>query len=119
GAMQIERGADDVARCFALARELFEGGWETVFQGEVTGLIGAGALVVFPGGGGGADPAAYEGMVPVRLMRGDWWELNEEGTVLFGTRSGGVLRLGDSIAVRVCGVDAIRGRVDLEPAGEG
>ena len=37
-AMAIERDADDVARCFLLERELFEGGWEQVFAGEVIGL---------------------------------------------------------------------------------
>jgi ribonuclease R len=55
-------------------------------------------------------------MLPVRRMRGDWWELNEQGTVLVGTRTGGALRLGDSVSVRVDGVDVARGRVDLVPA---
>jgi ribonuclease R len=48
-------------------------------------------------------------------MPGDWWELNELGTMLIGTRSGRTLRLGDSVQVRVGSVDAPRGRVDLEP----
>jgi ribonuclease R len=103
GAMEIERAADDVARCFALGRE--ERGM--VWQGEIVGLIGAGAFVAFGEG--------YEGMIAVRRMRGDWWELGEEGTTLHGTRSGATLRLGDPIDVRVAGIDAPRGRVDLEP----
>jgi ribonuclease R len=49
-------------------------------------------------------------------MRGEWWELNDEGTMLLGTRNGGVIRLGDPIAVRVDRVDSPRGRVDLVPA---
>ena len=61
----------------------------------------------------------YEGMLPVRRLRGDWWELNEEGTMLVGTRSGGAIRLGDPVAVRVGRIDAPRGRVDLLPAREG
>ena len=40
----------------------------------------------------------FEGMLPVRRLRGDWWELNEEGTILVGTRSGSSIRLGDSDA---------------------
>ena len=32
-------------------------------------------------------------MLPVRKLRGDWWELNEQGTVLVGTRNGGAIRL--------------------------
>jgi ribonuclease R len=105
-AVDIERAADDIARCFLLERQDRERVWE----GEVTGLIGAGAFVAFGDG--------YEGMLPVRRLRSarEWWELNEEGTILEGTRSGATVRLGDPIAVRVASIDAVRGRVDLEPA---
>jgi ribonuclease R len=47
----------------------------------------------------------------------EWWELNEEGTILRGERTGAALRLGDRLKVTVGRVDAIRGRVDLEQAG--
>jgi ribonuclease R len=106
GAMSIERDADAVARCFLLERELFESDWSREFDGEVTGVIGAGAFVAFGAG--------HEGLVPVRRMRGDWWELNEPGTILHGTRGGGAIRIGDPVRVRVRQVDAPRGRVDLE-----
>jgi ribonuclease R len=113
-AMTIERDADDVAGCFLLERALSDGGDRSaVFEGEVVGLIGAGAFVSFGEGG------EYEGMLPVRRLRGDWWELNEQGTILVGTRSGGAIRLGDSVAVRVGRIDAPRGRVDLLPADVG
>ena len=114
-AMKIERGGDDLARCFALERALYEGGWEQTFVGEVTGLISAGAFVAF---GAGTEPT-YEGMLPVRRMRSeggrDWWELNEHETTLRGERSGATIRLGDPIEVRVARVDTVRGRVDLAP----
>ena len=45
----------------------------------------------------------------------EWWELNEQGTILQGERTGATLRLGDPLEVRVARVDSIRGRVDLEP----
>ncbi|HUN79824.1 MAG TPA: RNB domain-containing ribonuclease [Solirubrobacteraceae bacterium] len=127
GAMEVERDADDVACCFALERELYrreagpgaqrEYGAERVFGGEVVGLIGAGAFVAF-----GTD-GRYEGMLPVRRIARaasreqgrEWWELNEQGTILRGERSGATLRLGDPIAVRVARVDAPHGRVDLAP----
>jgi ribonuclease R len=108
-AMVIERDADDVARCFLLERDLYDGGWSTVYDGEVTGLIGAGAFVTFGDG--------YQGLLPVRRLRGDWWELNEEGTVLVGMRAGGAIRLGDPVSVAVRSVDAPRGRVDLDLVG--
>jgi exoribonuclease R len=49
-------------------------------------------------------------------MRGDWWELNEQGTILEGRRSGRTLRLGEAVRVHVLSIDAPRGRVDLELA---
>jgi ribonuclease R len=112
-AMTIERDADDVARCFLLERELFESGEEDpVFEGEVVGLIRSGAFVAF------GPEASYQGMLPVRRLHGDWWELNEQGTILEGTRRGGAIRLGDAVNVRVGAIDAPRGRVDLMPVGE-
>jgi hypothetical protein len=47
----------------------------------------------------------------------DWWELNEEGTILRGERTGVTLRLGQQLDVRVARVEAVRGRVELAPAG--
>ena len=110
-AMMIERDADDIALCFLLERTLADAGREAEFDGEVIGLVRSGAFVAF-----GPD-LTFEGMLPVRRMRGDWWELNEEGTMLKGERSGGAIRLGDQIRVRVARVEAPRGRVDLLPVG--
>ena len=69
-------------------------------------MIGAGAFVAFGDN--------QEGMLPVRRLRGDWWELNEQGTILYGTRSGQTLRIGDRVRVVVRQIDAPRGRVDLD-----
>jgi ribonuclease R len=109
-AMSIERDADDIARCFLLQRS--PGDPDEVFEGEVVGLASAGAFVAF------GPRGEFEGLLPVRRLRGDWWELNEQGTVLVGTRSGGAIRLGDALSVRVGGIDAPRGRVDLLPGWE-
>ena len=83
------------------------------------------------------DPV-YEGMLPVRALRApeqlraadgrgrgqrgaggrrsvepagarEWWELNEEGTILRGERTGATLRLGEAVQVRVARVDTVRG----------
>jgi ribonuclease R len=105
-AMQIERNADAVARAFLLERRLFEGTLEREFDGEVVGLVAAGAFVAFGDG--------FEGFLPVRRLRGDWWELNEVGTLLQGAESGRVVRIGDPVRVMVRKVDAPRGRVDLD-----
>jgi ribonuclease R len=105
--MSIERAADAVARCFLLEAELFQRGWQTEWTGEVTGVIGAGAFVAFGDG--------HEGLLPVRRLRHDWWELNELETMLVGAESGKAIRLGDPVTVQVERVDAPRGRVDLSP----
>jgi ribonuclease R len=106
-AMSIERAADNVARAFLLEQELFRNrGWEREFAGEVVSVIGAGAFVSFDG---------YEGLLPVRRLSDDWWELNELETMLVGTRSGKRIRLGDQVTVQVGQIDAPRGRVDLLP----
>jgi ribonuclease R len=107
-AMQIERAADDVARAFLLERELFEGRLPAAFDGEVVGLVGAGAFVVFGDG--------YEGFLPARKLRGDWWELNEVGTILIGEESGSTIRIGDAVRVVVRKIEAPRGRVELDVA---
>ncbi len=112
-AMTIERDADDVARCFLLERELFESGdRDGAFDGEIVGLIGAGAFVAF------GKRLQYEGLLPVRRLHDDWWELNDQATMLVGTRNGGAMRLGDPVTVRVGRIDAPRGRVDLLPVDE-
>ncbi len=108
-AMTIERDAEDVASCFLLERELFQSGWEIEFEGEVVGLHRAGAFVAF------GERLSFEGMLPVRRLPGDWWELNEQETMLVGSRTGRAVRLGDPVVVRVDRVDAARGRVDLSP----
>jgi ribonuclease R len=121
-AMTIERDADDIARCFLLERELFasasspgfDRGFDRVFEGEIVGLISSGAFVAF----GPSGSRSFEGMLPVRRLRGDWWELNEEGTMLLGAHSGNAIRLGDSVTVQVGRIDAPRGRVDLLPVSE-
>ncbi|MGH2980494.1 MAG: RNB domain-containing ribonuclease [Solirubrobacterales bacterium] len=109
----VERDADDVCAAFLLERELFESGWDTEFEAEVSGVIGAGAFVRF----GGKLGDVYEGFVPARRLRGERFELNQAQTALIGTKTGRAVRFGDPISVRVERIEAPRGRVDLEPEG--
>jgi ribonuclease R len=108
-AMKIERGADDVCMCFLLERRLHDEGWDAPFDGEIVSLVGGGAFVRFGDEG-------FEGFLPARALRGEWWELNEHSTALVGERTGKVIKLGDPVEVSVRRVDPPRGRVDLAPA---
>ena len=77
--------ADDVCAAFLLKRELFERGADATFEGEVSGVIGAGAFVRF----GGALADVYEGFLPARLIGGrERYELDETETMLVGARGG-------------------------------
>jgi ribonuclease R len=103
-AMGVERDAQDVCFAFLLEHDLSEDR-DKEFDGQIVGLIGAGAFVRFGEG--------YEGLLPRRRIRGDRWYLNESETALIGERSGKAMRLGDPVRVQVDRVDAPRGRVDL------
>jgi ribonuclease R len=109
---KIERAADDVCAAYLLERERGERGRDAVFKGEISGVIRAGAFVGF----GGELGDVYEGMLPARRLPGGRYELDKAEVALVN-RSQARLALGDPVEVRVSGVDAPRGRVDLELAG--
>lgn len=111
-ATKIERDADDVCAAFLLQRELRGSGWEHDFEGEVSGLVGGGAFVRFAG----ELADVYEGFMPARLISSEYFDLDETETALVGRRSGRRIRFGDPVTVRVRGIEAPRGRVDLTPA---
>jgi ribonuclease R len=108
--MKVERGADDVCAAFLLERELYDAGPGAPFDGEVNGLVGAGAFIRFRG----ELTSLYEGFLPARRIGGrERFDLDETETALVGGKDGGRLRLGDRIDVIVDKVEAPRGRVDL------
>ncbi len=112
-ATRIERDADSACASFLLQRELFERGPDTRFEGEVSGVVGAGAFVRF----GGALADVYEGFLPARRIGGrERYELDRSETMLVGARGGDAIRIGDPAKVTVDRVDAPRGRVDLLPS---
>jgi ribonuclease R len=111
--MKIEHTADDICGAYLLERELAAGGREKAFEGEVSGVIRSGVFVSF----GGKLGDVYEGFLPARRLRGeDYLALNETETALVGKESGRKVGMGDPVSVRTTGVEAARGRVDLEPA---
>jgi ribonuclease R len=115
-AARTERDADSVCACFLLERELFERGPDTRFEGEVSGVVGAGAFIRF----GGALADVYEGFLPARRIGGrERYELDASETMLVGSRGGGAIRMGDPATVTVDRIEAPRGRVDLLPPGDG
>ena len=109
--MAVEREADRIAKALLLRDYLNAGGWGDVWRGEVTGIIAAGLFVNFGSG--------FDGMIPLRSLRGDWWEVNPEGTILSAQGSGRAIHLGDAAEVTVDRLDVLRGKVDLKPVAVG
>ncbi len=107
-AAQTEYLADDVCLAWLLDDTLLERGWDEPWEGEITGAIGSGLFVRFG--------EVFEGLLPARRLRGEFYELNATGTALVGRRSGRRFRLGDRIAVRVEHIAKNEGKVELAPA---
>jgi ribonuclease R len=84
---------------------LFELGWETVWNGEIIGLINSGLFCRF------GD--VFEGFLPARRLHGEFFELNELGIALAGRTTGRTYRLGDPLDVRVETINKSEGKVDL------
>jgi ribonuclease R len=111
-ATRTERDADSVCASFLLEREMFERGHDAPFEGEVSGVVGAGCFVRF----GGALADVYEGFLPARRIGGrERYELDRSETMLIGARGGDAIRIGDPVSVTVDRVESPRGRVDLLP----
>jgi ribonuclease R len=110
---KIEHVADDVCAAYLLERELGERGPDAEFEGEVSGVIRAGAFVSF----GGELGDVYEGMLPARRLPGGRFELDKAEVALVERGGKKRLQLGDPVEVKVSGVDPGRGRVDLELSG--
>ncbi|MHB8159247.1 MAG: ribonuclease R family protein [Thermoleophilia bacterium] len=104
----VERTADDIVLAFLLDRLLYLEGWDRIFEGEIVSVIPSGLFVRFE--------ECYEGYLPARNLRGDYYALSDKGSALIGRRSGRPYRLGDRMSVRVVRIDKLRGKVELELA---
>jgi ribonuclease R len=107
-ASRLEYLADEICLAWLLEQELFELGWEHVWDGEIVGVIGSGLFVRFG--------EVFEAYLPARLLPGDYFEIDALGTQLVGRRGGGRFRLGDPIRVRVEEIRRIEGKVEVSLA---
>jgi ribonuclease R len=101
---EVEHRADDICLAWLLEAVLYDRGWETAFEGEITGLIDSGIFARFG--------EVFEGYLPVRKLPG-YFELNGLGTALVARRGGRRYRLGDPIEVRVTDIDRPAGKIEL------
>ena len=105
-AARIERRGDDVCLAFLLEQELYRRGWNEPFEGELVGMIEGALFVRFA--------EVFEGLLPVRRLGRERFEIDRLGVAQVGRTTGRRYRLGDSIGVRVQSIDRARGRVLLD-----
>ena len=101
---EVEHRADDICLAWLLEAVLYDQGWETSFDGEITGVIASGLFARFG--------EVFEGYLPVRKLPG-YFELNSLGTALVARRGGRRYRLGDPIDARVTDIDRPAGKIEL------
>jgi len=104
-AAQIEYLADAICLAWLLERELFTRGWDEKWEGEIIGVINSGLFARFG--------TVFEGFLPARRLRGEFFELNDRQTALVGRTTGRRYRLGDPITVRVESIAKNEGKVEL------
>ena len=107
-AERLERRGTAICLAFLLERRLFDEGWDAPFEGEVVGLIEAGAFVRFDERLRGVHARAALARRAGRL---------DPLGVSMVARSGRRLRLGDGVTVAVESIDRARGRVAVRGVG--
>ncbi len=60
-----------------------------------------------------------EGMIPIGTLKGDYYMLDEDNYQVIGRRFGHCYKLGDSVTIRVKGVDMLKKLIDFELVEEG
>jgi len=78
-------------------------------EGIVVGLTGFGAAVHLPEYG-------VEGLVPCEALGPDRWHFDEQNQCLLGRHTGAILRLGQTMRVRIVDIHPAGGQLDLAPA---
>ena len=79
----------------------------TEFDGHVSGITEWGMYVEI-------EPTKIEGMVPLREIRSDFFEFDEERYRLVGRRTHRSIRLGDAVRIRVKGANLEQRLLDYE-----
>jgi len=79
------------------------------FDGVIVNLTGYGAAVHVPEYG-------VEGLIPREALGPDRWQFDEQSQCLVGRHTGAVLRLAQSLRVRIVAVHPAAGQLDLAPA---
>ncbi len=99
-ATHAEREADDLLKAFYMSRHIGE-----EYEGIVSGVTSWGFYVTLPN--------TVEGLVHIASLN-DFYQYDERRSMLVGSRTNRVIRLGDSVRVRAIRADKERREVDFE-----
>jgi len=83
----------------------------SILDGVVVSLTAFGAVVYLPDYG-------VEGLIPREALGPDRWQFDEQSQCLVGRHTGAILRLAQSLRVRIVAVAPAGGQLDLTPAVE-
>lgn len=105
-----ERRADEAERdCLKLKKcQYMKDFIGECFSGKISGLTEYGIYLALENG--------IEGMIPLRMMNGDYFVFSEKEMLTRGERSGKCYRIGDSMRIRVYSVDTLSRTIDFIPA---
>jgi len=108
---ETERAADEAEQELKtiLILHLLRGRIGDELEGIVVSVTGFGAAVHLPEYG-------VEGLVPREALGPDQWQFDEQNQCLLGRHTGAILRLGQTMRVRVVDVHPAGGQLDLAPA---
>lgn len=59
------------------------------------------------------DDTGAEGLVRLKGLGGEWWDLDERSLKLTGSSTGRTIEMGDRMVVEVAGADVVRGHLDF------
>ena len=60
------------------------------------------------------DDTGAEGLLRLKELGGEWWDLDERTLTLTGSSTGRTIELGHRMVVRIARVDVLKGHLDLE-----
>lgn len=100
--MDAERDVLEVRKCQYMQQHVGE-----VWTGWIFSVVGFGFFVRLQG-------ELVEGLVHVRQLRDDYYDVDLETQTVQGRRHGRCLQIGDRLKVRLAAVDPVTRRIDLE-----